>query len=162
MGRRMALGAFLVLSELPLRPLPGLRIEDGWHRDSNPLARRPPCPPLAIARHAVLAAAPAIRQLHIGGLGPVVIGFTLVEGVAEDLDNTTLRPAPVTHLTGDDPLRSEPSLDGVGTHLFLHAPAIHEADDLGFGLVDDEMLWDGRGFPDVRVAIGRIAPVDPP
>ena len=122
----------------------------------------PPYPPLAIARHAVFAAAPAIRQLHIGGLGPVVIGFTLVEGVAEDLDNTTLRPAPVARLAGDDPLGREPPLDGVRTHLFFHAPAINEADDLGFGFVDDEMLRGYRGFPDVRVAIGRIAPVDPP
>src|ERR671923_310570 len=125
MGCRMALGAFLVLSELPLRPLPGLRIKEGRHRDSNPLARRPLGPPLAIARHAVLTAAPAIRQLHIGGLGPGVIGFTLVEGVAEDLDNTPLRPAPVAGLARDDPLGSEPPLDGVGTHLFLHAPAIN-------------------------------------
>jgi hypothetical protein len=117
---------------------------------------------LVIARHAVLAAAPAIRQLHIGGLGPVVIGFTLVEGVAADLDKTTLGPAPVARLAGDDSLGSEPLLDGVGTHLFLHAPAIHEADDLGFRLVDDEMLRGCRSFPDVRVVIRRIAPVDPP
>ena len=56
----------------------------------------------------------------------------------------------------------EPPLDGVGTQLVLHAPAIEQADDLGFELVDDQMLRSRRGLPDIGVAIGRIAPVHPP
>jgi hypothetical protein len=111
----MALGTFVVLPELPLRPLPGLWINDGWHRDGNPLARRPPGPPLAIPRHAVFAATWAIGLVHIACLGPVVIRVALGDGVAEDLDHTTLRPAPVACLGGDDPLGSEPPLDGTRT-----------------------------------------------
>jgi uncharacterized protein YbjT (DUF2867 family) len=67
----MALGAFLVLPQLSLRPLPGFWINDGWHRDGNPLARWPPRPAVVIARHAVLTAARAgVRRLiYLGGLG---------------------------------------------------------------------------------------------
>src|SRR5262245_13330979 len=162
MGRCMALRTFGVLPELPLCPLPRFRIKDGGHRDSNPLARWPPGPALRIPRDTVFATAPAIRLVRLPRLGAIVIGFALVEGVTEDLDNTTLGPAPMARRAGDNPLGREPSLDGIGTHLFLHAPAIDEVDHFGFGLVDDEMLRGCRGFPDVRVVIGGIPPVDPP
>ena len=62
----MTLGAYLVLSELRLRSLPGFWINDRWDWDGNPLTRRPPGPAVAIAPHAILTAAPAIRQVHIG------------------------------------------------------------------------------------------------
>jgi hypothetical protein len=157
----MPLGASLVLSEWLLRPLPGFRINDQWHRDGNPLARWPPRPALTIARHAVFATTRAIRLVHIGCLSPIVIGLPLVERVAEDLDNTPLGPTPVARLAREDPLRGEPLLDGVGTELLLHTLAIDQADDLGFGVVDDQMLRRCGAFPDRRVAIGGIAPVDP-
>src|SRR5688500_941531 len=51
-------------------------------------------------------------------------------------------------------------MNGVGTQLLLHAPAVDLPHDLRFRLVDHEMWW-GRGrLADIRVAIGRIAPVD--
>src|SRR5215510_14218985 len=128
MGCRMALRAFLVLPQLSLRPLPGLWINDCRHWDSNPLARRPPGPALGIPRDPVVAPAAAIRLVCLPRLGPVVIGFALVEGVAQDLDNTTLCPAPLTRLAGDNPSCGEPPLDGVGTALLFHTPAIDEAD----------------------------------
>lgn len=118
----MPLGADLVLPELLLRPLPRFRIKDGWYRDSNPLARRPLGPALGIPRDPVCAAAPAIRVVCLPRLGAIVIGVALVEGVAEDLDNTTLGPAPMARRAGDDPLSGEPPLDGIGTQLFLDGP----------------------------------------
>src|SRR5262245_2468301 len=128
MGRRMALRAFLILPQLPLRPLPGFWINDHRRWDSNPLTRRPLGPALGIPWDPVLTPAPAIRLVCFPRLGPVVIGFALVEGVAQDLDNTTLCPAPLARLAGDEPLRREPPLDGVGTALLFHTPAIDEAD----------------------------------
>src|SRR5918912_4495304 len=162
MGCRMALRAFLILPQLPLRPLPGFWINDRRHWDSNPLARRPPGPALGIPWDPVVAPAAAIRLVCFLRLGPGVIGFALVEGVAQHLDNTTLCPAPLARLARNDPLCCEPPLDGVGTALLFHTPAIDEADHLGFGLVDDQVLRGRRGFADVGVAIGGIAPVDPP
>jgi len=50
----------------------------------------------------------------------------------------------------------------VGAHLFLNTPAIDQTDDLGFGLVDDQMLRRRQRFADTRITIGRIAPVDAP
>ena len=46
MGCRMALRAFLILPQLPLRPLPGFWINERRHWDGNPLARRPSGPAL--------------------------------------------------------------------------------------------------------------------
>ena len=100
----MALGAFLVLPQLPLHPLPRLRVNARRHRHGHPLARRPPGPALGIPRDPVFVAAPAIGLAHLPHLGPVVIGFAFIEGVAEDLDETTLRPAPLARRAGDDPL----------------------------------------------------------
>jgi len=117
---------------------------------------------LRVAGDAVFAAAWAIRLVELRRLGPVVVGFALIERVTEDLANTTWRPAPVACLAGTDALGGEPLMDGIGTEMLFHAPAIDQADDLRFSLVDDQMLRRGQGFPDVGVSIGGIPPVDTP
>src|SRR5262245_17359847 len=75
MGRRMALGACLVLPQLCLRPFPRLRINKRWHGDGNPLARWSPRPALRITWATVVAPAPPIRLVRLPCLGTVVIGF---------------------------------------------------------------------------------------
>jgi hypothetical protein len=84
----MALGACLVLPQLPLRPLPRGRINDCWHHDGTPLARRPPGTALGIPRDPVFAPAWAIRLVHLPRLGAVVRGFALIQRVTEELYTT--------------------------------------------------------------------------
>jgi hypothetical protein len=66
----------------------------------------------------------------------------------------------MARLAGTDTLGGEPLMDGIAAELFFDTPAIDQAYDLRFDLIDEEMLRGGHGFPNVRVAIGRIAPVD--
>src|SRR2546426_6779646 len=53
-------------------------------------------------------------------------------------------------------------MNGVGTQLLLHAPAIDLPHNFRFALIDHHMLRSGGRLPDVGVAIGGIPPVDPP
>ena len=95
---------------------------------------------MRIARDAVFAAAGAIGLADLRRLGPVVIPFPLIEGVAEDLANTTRRPAPMARLAGPDTLGSQPLMDGIAAELLFDTPAIDQAHDFCFSFINDEML----------------------
>src|SRR5262249_23124692 len=161
-GRRITLGALQIMPQLALGSLPRLRGNERRHGDGKPLTRGPLGPTVRIARDAVFAAAGAIGLANLRRLGPVVIRFALIEGVAEDLANTTRRPTPVARLAGTDALGGEPLMDGIAAELLFDTPAIDQAHDFCFSFINDEMLRGSQGFPDIRVSIGGIAPVDAP
>jgi len=59
-------------------------------------------------------------------------------------------------------LQGQALVDGIGAELLLHTPAGHLAYHFCLSLMNDSMLR-GRGrFTDIRRAIRRVAPVDPP
>ena len=70
---------------------------------------------------------------------------------------TLFGPTGCAWTCGWDPLQRETPMNGIGTQLLLHTPAIDLSDHLGFGLVDSEVLWRGCRLVDVGVAIGWIS-----
>jgi hypothetical protein len=57
-------------------------------------------------------------------------------------------------------LHRETLLNDIGTQRLRHAPAVDLPHDLCFRLVGHEMLWGRWRLTDIRVALGRIPPVD--
>src|SRR5262249_20675603 len=115
----------------------------------------------AIARRAIFEPPLPIWPPDLPRLGAIVIGFPFIDGIAQNLDDTALRPPPVFGLPGWHSLLSETPMNGIRTQLLLHTPAIDLPDHLGFRLVDHQVLWRRGRLVDIRVAIGRIPPVDP-
>ena len=79
-----------------------------------------------------------------------------VERVAEDLNDTTLRPPALLGLPRRDTLDREMPVNGIRTHLLLHTPAIDLPDHLGFRLVDHEVLWRGGRLVNVEQFLGNL------
>src|SRR5262245_22474007 len=136
----VALRARSIPGQLPLCPVPGLGIDEHGHADRNPFAQGAPRAALAIAGMALFEPTQAIRPPDIPRLGAIVVGFPFRNGVAEDLDDTTLGPPAMLGLPGRYPLQSETPMNGIGTQLLLHTPAIDLPDHLGCRLVDHEVL----------------------
>src|SRR2546428_1868447 len=165
-GGRMACGGSKIATPATARAVCDARRPNGFrsgcrHPDRNPFSLRASRTALAVAGVAIFEPPQAIRPPDIARLGAIVIGLPFVEGVAEDLDHTTLGPPAVLRLAGWHPVHGETPLNGIGTQLLFHTPAIDLPDHLGFRLVDHEMLWRGGRLVHVGVAIGWIAPVDP-
>src|SRR5262249_42888451 len=99
----VALRALPIPGQLPLHSVPGLGIDERGHTDRNPFGLGPPCAALAIARATIFQTTPPRRPPDIPRLGAIVIGFSFIEGVAQDFDDTTLRPPPVLGLPGGTP-----------------------------------------------------------
>ena len=51
-------------------------------------------------------------------------------------------------------------MNGIRTPLLHYAPAIDLPDHRGFRRIDHQVLWARRRLADIRVAIGRIPPID--
>src|SRR5688572_1887933 len=109
----MALRPLEILPQLALGSLPSLRVNDGRDSDSNPLTLRPSAAALPVAWNAVFTPTRAIRLTELGGLRAVVIRLTFVDRVAQDFDQTALRPTPMLRLARANALGAQPFLDGV-------------------------------------------------
>jgi hypothetical protein len=157
----MALRPLAMADELRLRPLPGLGIDKRRHPDGNPFALRASRTTLAMARMAICEPAQPIGAPDLPRRRPMVIGFPLIEGVSPHRQHTTWRPPLSGSLPRRDPLCRKAPRKGVGTSRRLHAPAIARPHTLRFGLVNHERRRSGGRLADVRVALGRIPPVDP-
>jgi hypothetical protein len=114
--------ALPIPDQLLLRPFPGLGIDERRAPDGNPFGLGPPRAALTIARAPIFQAPPPIRA-DLPGLRAIVGRFAFIAGVAEDLDDTPLRPPAVLRLPGDDTVEGKTPLHGIRTALFLHTPA---------------------------------------
>jgi hypothetical protein len=99
--------ALSIPGQLPLRPVPGLGIDERGHTARNPFALGAPCAALAITELAIFEPPPPIWPPDIPGLRAIVVGFPFVERVAENLDDTALCPPAVLGLPGWYPLQRE-------------------------------------------------------
>jgi hypothetical protein len=162
MLRVVALRALPIAHQLGLCLLPGLGIDERGHPDRDPFSLRASRATLAIAGVAIFEPPRVIRTAYLSRLCAIVIGFPFINGIAEDLNHTTLRPPTVLGFPGWNPLQGEAPMNGIGALLLFDTPAIDLPDDLCFSLVDDQMLRRGRRLADVRIVIRRIAPVDKP
>ena len=120
----VALRALSIPSQLPLRPVPGLGIDKRRHPDRNPFALGAPRAALAIAGVAIFEPTQAIRPPDISRLGAIVVGFPFIDGVAEDLDDTTLGPPAVLGLSGWDPLQRETPMGIVSDQRLLQGMVV--------------------------------------
>ena len=107
MLRIVALRALSIPGQLPLRPVPCLGIDERYGGGAPRAA-------LAIAGVAIFEPTQAIRPPDISRLGAIVVGFPFIDGVAEELDDTTLGPPAVLGLSGWDPLQRETPMNGLG------------------------------------------------
>jgi hypothetical protein len=110
---------------------------------------------------ALFEPAPPMGPPDIPGLRALVVRFSFVEGITEHLNDTTLRPPAVLGLPRRNPLDRETPMNSIRAELLLDTPAIDHPDDLGFRLVDHEVLGRGRRLMHRGIPIRGIAPVAP-
>jgi hypothetical protein len=158
----MTLRPLAIPDELRLRPCPALGIDERRAPDRNPFGLRASHTALAVARVAIFQPAPPIGPPDVPRLRAIIVGFPFVEGVAEDLNHTTLGPLTPFGLPGGNAVGGETLMHGIGTQLLLDTPTIDLPYNLRFGLIDHEMLRSSCRLMDIGIPIGRIPPVDPP
>jgi hypothetical protein len=81
MLRVMALRPLPIPDELGLGLLPGLRIDERWNSDRDPVGLGAPRAPLSIAGVAIFEATHPIRPPDISRLGAIIVGFAFIDGV---------------------------------------------------------------------------------
>src|SRR6266446_571867 len=158
MLRVVALRPLAIADELRLRPFPGLGIDERRHPDRNPFGLRASRTALAVTGVAIFQPAQPIRPPDVPRLRAIIIGFPFVEGVAEDLNHTTLCPLAPFGLPRWNAVGGETLMNGIGTQLLLDTPTIDLPHNLRFGLIDHEMLWRGCRLVDVSISPLRKGP----
>src|SRR4051794_35032952 len=140
-----------------LDAVPGLLIDQGRHRDGDPLLRRPGTSrgPLAAAGRAAagLLRHDVLEAVRVGGAGVDRVG----EDVVDHRGRPLLTPRPGDPRAGVQPLHA--LADG---QALLHHPRVELAHHVGLGLVDDQAGRDGLASGLVPVAGGRLCARDVP
>src|SRR5262249_16675482 len=162
MLRVITLRPLAIPDELRLRPCPELGIDERRDPDRNPFGLRASHTALAIARVAIFQPAQPIGPPDVSRLRAIIVSFSFVEGVAEDLHHTSLCPLAPFGLPWGNAVGGETLMNGIGTQLLLDTPTIDLPDNFRFGLIDHEVLRRSCRLMDIGIPIGRISPVDPP
>jgi hypothetical protein len=141
-----------VVGELRRGQLVGLLVDEGWHRDRDPLLART-LPP---AGQGVGPAAPAVRVRRSRQDVAVRVAGAYVDGFRGDVADDRAAP-PASPASRPPRAVAQAADDRTDRHPFVDQPAVHHPHHGRLGVIDDQVAGHVVPLGDMAVTIGGAA-----